>query len=244
SLNVIGSMILDINGNRLDAKFLNGSGAVKDSFTIQKGSGAPSAFNFSLTNGGSKSVSQGASVSNSISATLVSGTTQAVTFSASGLPTGASALFSSTACSPTCSTTLTIKTSSTTPTGTSTLTVTGKGGVVTKTTSFSLTVAAPGSTKTLSYQNGVLPTSLYAGTRDTVIDQTAPTSNYGTATTLRADGDDGTGKDVYALLRWTSLTIPTGSTVKSVTITLNVTNPTSVTYELYALKRNWVETGP
>ena len=86
-----------------------------------------------------------------------------------------------------------------------------------------------------------MPTSSYAGTRDTAIDQTAPTSNYGTATTLRVDGDDGTGKDVYALLRWGSLTIPTGSTVKSVTLTLNVTNPTSGTYELYALRRNWVE---
>ena len=89
----------------------------------------------------------------------------------------------------------------------------------------------------------MLPTSSYAGTRDTAIDQIAPTSNYGTATTLRVDGDEGTGKDVYALLRWGSLTIPTGSTVKSVTLTLNVTNPTSGTYELYALKRNWVETG-
>src|SRR5207249_402000 len=207
---VLGSLVLDVNGAQLDAKFLNSSGSVQDHFTIKKDLGAPSAFNFALTNGGSKSVNQGASVANTISAALVSGTAHAVAFSASGLPTGATASFSSTSCTPTCSTVLTIKTSSTTPTGTSTLTVTGKGGVVTKTTSFSLTVAAPGSTKTLSYQNGVLPTSSYAGTRDTVIDQTAPTSNYGTATTLRADGDDGTGKDVYALLRWTSLTIPTG----------------------------------
>src|SRR5439155_673171 len=178
-----------------------------------------------------------------ISAALVSGTAQSVSFSASGLPTGASASFSSSGCSPTCSTALTIKTSSTTPIDTSTITVTGKGGGITKTTSFSLTVAAPGSTKTLSFQDGVLPTSSYSGTQDTDLDQVTPTSNHGAATTLRADGDDGTGKDVYALLRWTSLTIPAGSTVKSVTITLNVTNPTGGTYELYALKRNWVETG-
>src|SRR5439155_18619201 len=164
SLNVLGSLVLDVNGAQLDAKFLNSSGSTQDHFTIKKDLGAPSAFNFALTNGGSKAVSQGSSVSNSISAALVSGTAQSVAFSASGLPTGATASFSSTACSPTCSTALTIKTSSTTPTGTSTLTVTGKGGVVTKTTSFSLTVAAPGSTKTLSFQNGVLPTSSYAGT--------------------------------------------------------------------------------
>src|SRR5439155_435284 len=62
-------------------------------------------FDFSLTNGGSKSVAQGASVFTTTSATLVAGTTQSVSFSAAGLPTGATAAFSSTACSPTCSTT-------------------------------------------------------------------------------------------------------------------------------------------
>jgi len=242
ALTIKTSSTTPIGTSTITVKGIAGAVAKTTSFSLTVNP-ASTSFNFSLTNGGSKAVSQGASVSNSISAALVSGTTQSVSFSASGLPTGASALFSSTACSPTCSTTLTIKTPSTTPTGTSTLTVTGKGGVVTKTTSFSLTVAAPGSTKTISFQDGVLPTSSYAGTRDTAIDQTAPTSNYGTATTLRVDGDDGTGKDVYALLRWGSLTIPTGSTVKSVTLTLNVTNPTSGTYELYALKRNWVETG-
>ncbi len=102
-----------------------------------------------------------------------------------------------------------------------------------------MTVAAPGSTKTLSFQDGVLPTSSYSGTQDTDLAQDTPTSNHGAATTLRADGDDGSGKDTYALLRWTSLTIPAGSTVKSATLTLTVTNPTDGTYELYALKRDW-----
>ena len=48
-------------------------------------------FDFSLTNGGNKSVAQGTSVSNTLSATLVSGTAQSVSFSATGLPTGATA---------------------------------------------------------------------------------------------------------------------------------------------------------
>src|SRR3989441_1045246 len=91
-------------------------------------------------NGGSKSVPQGASVFTTTSATLVSGTTQAVSFSATGLPTGTTAAFSSTACSPTCSTGLTLSTTTPTPTGTYTITVTGTGGSVTKTTSFTLTV--------------------------------------------------------------------------------------------------------
>src|SRR5437773_3797455 len=139
SLNVLGSLVLDIDGSRLDAKFLNSSGSVKDYFTIKKDLGT-STFDFSLTNDGSKAVTQGSSVSNTISAARVSGTAQSVAFSASGLPTGASASFSSTTCSPTCSTTMTIKTSSSTPLATSSITVTGKGGGITKTTSFDLTV--------------------------------------------------------------------------------------------------------
>src|SRR2546427_8111919 len=127
SLNVLGSLVLDVNGNQLDAKFLTSSGSVKDYFTIKKDLGT-STFDFSLTNGGSKSVTQGASVSNTISATLVSGTTQSASFSAAGLPTNATASFLPATCSPTCSTTLTISTTASTPTCTFTITVTGTGG--------------------------------------------------------------------------------------------------------------------
>src|SRR5438132_1229767 len=55
----------------------------------------PPPFDFSLSNGGNKTVVQGQSVSNTITATLVSGTSQPVSFSASGLPTGATAAFRS-----------------------------------------------------------------------------------------------------------------------------------------------------
>src|SRR5213080_5034741 len=154
SLNVLGSLVLDVNGAQLDAKFLNSSGSVQDHFTIKKDLGAPSAFNFALTNGGSKAVNQGASVANTISATLVSGTAQAVSFSAAGLPTGATASFSSTACLPACSTGLTLSTTTSTPTGTYTITVTGIGGGVTKTTSFSLTVNPTSSSFDFSLTNG------------------------------------------------------------------------------------------
>ncbi len=37
SLNKLGSLVIDINGNRLDAKFINSTGAVDDYFTIEKG---------------------------------------------------------------------------------------------------------------------------------------------------------------------------------------------------------------
>ena len=84
----------------------NASAEASASFTVTQ------PFSFSLANSGDKSVVAGSSVTNSISTTLVSGTAQAVSFSASGLPTGATASFSSTSCSPACSSTLTINTSS------------------------------------------------------------------------------------------------------------------------------------
>src|SRR2546427_248355 len=172
SLNVLGSLVLDVNSNRLAVKCLKSSVSTQAHFTIKEDLGT-SAFDFSLTNGGSKSVTQGASVANTLSAALVSGTAQAVAFSASGLPTGASAVFSPTACTPTCATGLSLSTTASTPTGTYTLTVTGTGGGVTKTTSFGLTVTAggPTTTTTVSFQDGVLPTSAYAGTRDTYLDR-------------------------------------------------------------------------
>jgi hypothetical protein len=37
SLNQLGSMVLDVDGNRLDAKFLRETGAIDDSFTVVKG---------------------------------------------------------------------------------------------------------------------------------------------------------------------------------------------------------------
>ncbi len=99
-------------------------------------------FNFSLANAGNKSVTRGAFVSNTITATLVSGTAQSVAYSVSGLPGGVTASFSSTSCSPTCLTTLTLNASSSTPTGTFALTVTASGAGITKTSGFNLTVTA------------------------------------------------------------------------------------------------------
>ncbi len=110
-------------------------------------------FDFSLSvNPTSGSVTQGNSTTTSVTATLTSGTTQPVSFSYSGLPSGATASFSPVSCNPTCSSTLTITTSSTTPVGTYPITVTGTGGGQTKTTTFTLTVNIP-----------LLPMSLKSG---------------------------------------------------------------------------------
>ena len=95
-----------------------------------------SGFDFALNNSGNLSVVAGASVSNTISATLASGSTQAVSFSVSGLPSGATGSFSSASCSPSCSTVLNITTSGSTPAGNFPITVTATGGGLTRTDGF------------------------------------------------------------------------------------------------------------
>src|SRR5262249_52819490 len=101
-------------------------------------------FDFSLTNDGSKSVTPGQSIASTITATLSSGSSQAVSFSTSGLPSGATASYTtSNSFPPTCSRTLNIPTAASTPAGNHTITVTGTGGGVTRTTNFTLTVNSP-----------------------------------------------------------------------------------------------------
>ena len=103
----------------------------------------PPGFDFTVTNGGNKSVAQGSSIPNTITASLVSGTPQSISFSASGLPTAATYTYSLNSCNPNCSTTFTISTGTSTPAGTYQITVSGVGGGLTKVTSFNLTVTSP-----------------------------------------------------------------------------------------------------
>ena len=100
----------------------------------------PPVFDFSLSNNGPKSVIQGQSVQNLITADLLSPPTQPVNFSVSGLPPGATFSFSINSCNPNCSTTLTINTTLATPPGDYIIIVSGVSTALTRTTQFVLTV--------------------------------------------------------------------------------------------------------
>jgi hypothetical protein len=82
-------------------------------------------FDYALANSGNITVALGASGSSTITATLVSGTTESVSFSVAGLPAGATAYFDIGACDPTCRSMLSITAPETTPIGTYPITVTG-----------------------------------------------------------------------------------------------------------------------
>lgn len=107
---------------------------------------APPAFDFNLTNGGDKTVARGSAVNNSVGVNLVSGSTESVSLTASGFPSGVTHSFSPTSCNPTCSSTLNMTASQTATTSSPTITVTGTAGSLTKTTTFILTVTIPPAT--------------------------------------------------------------------------------------------------
>jgi parallel beta-helix repeat protein len=90
---------------------------------------------------------------------------------------------------------------------------------------------------TISFQDGVFPNTAYAGTRDTRLRSASPNETYGSGTSLYADSSP-----LYAtLLKWDLSAIPPGSTVQSVSLTVNITDKSVDVFEIYELKRNWVE---
>jgi hypothetical protein len=95
---------------------------------------------------------------------------------------------------------------------------------------------------TATFQDGI---NAYGGTADTQIVQNAAGANYGSATSLNADGDEpgGSGSDTAILLRWDVSSIPPGSTIQSASVTLRVTNASGHDYPLLALGRAWSESG-
>lgn len=104
-------------------------------------------FDFTLSNNGNISATQGAGSSNSITATLSDGQTESIDFSVSGLPSGTTHSFSQGSCSPTCSTTLTLTSGGSTPVGTSAITVTATNGTLSRNTTFNFVVNAPADTQ-------------------------------------------------------------------------------------------------
>jgi len=86
-------------------------------------------------------------------------------------------------------------------------------------------------------------TASVTNTADTYILENIPKKNYGTANPLGVNGDQpaGSGRDKSTLLKWDLSTIPAGSKISSASVTLNVTDNSTETYQAYELKRPWVE---
>jgi len=112
------------------------------------------------------------------------------------------------------------------------LTVTGFNGAGTEVKTDYISVVE--GLQTVSFQDG---TDDYHGTRDTRINETYPSTNFGSAVTLRVDGRT----DESTLLYWDISDILPGSRVYAAEITINVTDLSNASYEIYRINRPWIE---
>jgi hypothetical protein len=94
-----------------------------------------------------------------------------------------------------------------------------------------------------SFQDGVLPSPDYDGTRDAPIFGSDADVNFGDEVTLRADAEQSsTGEPAWTLIKWDLSSIPVGATVDEVSLTVNITNTTAEPgYHLFEVKTPWLE---
>jgi len=231
SISVLGSVVLDINDDRLDATFLDSTGNILDYYTVHKGAditapqltSAKALDELNVQVAYSEPVDQ-ITAENTANYTLDGGAT--VSAAALGIERRS----------------VILTTSALSPGATYTVTVNGvtdnTGNTIAPNSQEQFVVAAEE-----CFQDAVCPDAGYAGTTGAYLSENEPAANAGAASTLLADGDDpgGTGNDKASVIRWDVSSIPAGSTVKSAAITFNITNVTSSVYQLYQLTRSWDE---
>lgn len=227
SMLTLGSLVIDVNGNTLDAKFIGSTTnpvTVLDSFRIIKGSSGNVQPSVTLTSpAANSSYASPASISLGASASDTDGTITKVEFYQGstfiGSDTSSPYTYTWTGMAP----------------GTYSITaVATDNGGATKTSGAVTVTVTGGSTTVTTFQEGA---NGYTGMIDAYIRADATTTNTGTAAKLMIDGNP----DYAALLKWDLSSIPTGRTVTDVKMALNVTDTTPHTYEIYALKRAWTE---
>src|SRR5581483_1420180 len=185
----------------------------------------------------SVSIAQGSLGTSTISTSVVNGFNSAVSLSASGLPTGATASFSPTSIGApgSGSSTMTINVGASTPTGTSTITVTGTGGGKTHTTTVGLTVTASTGTQLLGntgFENGSTNPAPWSVTSGVVNNSTSEPPHAGTWDAW-LDGYGTTHTDTVSQ----QVTIPSTITTATLTFWLHIdTAETSTTTAFDTLK--------
>lgn len=90
------------------------------------------------------------------------------------------------------------------------------------------------------FQQGVFPTSSYAGSDDVWIRGSNPTTNYGADERMDADSQSNNSAE-WSLIKWNISSLATTETVESATVTITVNDASAQDYGLYAVTRNWVE---
>jgi hypothetical protein len=232
SLESLGSMLIDVSGNRMDAIFLNQAGTVRDEFSIVK---TPD-FESPLIS--AAAAEDATHVFIDFNESLNS--TEAIdpgNYTISGLTISQAELLTG-------DRRVRLTTSTMTDGASYTLAVSNVRDLAGN-------IILPGSTvdfqffqlMTVSFQDGISPDPGYSGTRDAYIRQASADTAHGLETTLQVDGDEpsGSGTDMNMLLSWDISDIPADSIVEAASIHFEVTNPSSGAYTCYGLLRTWEE---
>lgn len=146
------------------------SGSLVHSTTVTLVVNAAATPNFTLSaTPASQTVTAGSSTSYTASVAAVNGFTGTVSFSVSGLPSGASGSFSPTSVAGSGSSTLSVSTSSTTPAGTFTLTITGTSGSLTHSATVTLVVNSAGGGQWTSALGSISPNPTHVGSQTGIV---------------------------------------------------------------------------
>ncbi len=240
-LNKLGSMVLDVYENRLEAIFIDSLGKIEDQFTITHDLNTfpPEMFSVYAPNPLTLEVQfseplEKVSAENSANYVLDNGATI----------TAAELLDDYR--------TVRLLTSELSNTTTYNLTVTNVQDHESNTA-----IPAPGSQFSFTpsfvdppvysahFQDGTYPHSGYNGTRDTYIFEGAPDTNYGTKAELIAHGrfENTIEGDALVLVSWDLSSIPSNATIQSATVYFDLFNRSETSYHLHEILTSWTETG-
>ncbi len=232
SLASLGSLVLDVVGNRMDATFLDETGLVRDTFTIVK---SPDSEPPLLTRATAPDDTHVLVEFNEALDPLEA--TDSGNYVIPGLSVFDAELLPD-------DRTVRLTTSPMTSGSSYTLQVSNVQDLA-------LNTILPGSeidfeyyeVVTLVFQDGIAPDPAYAGTRDSYLREASPTTNYGAAASLQVDGSEpsGTVTDMNIVLRWDISDVPPAVTVEAASMTLNVTNVSSGSYSCFEVLSAWDE---
>lgn len=230
SLNEMGSMVIDVSGQTMDIKYLNNNGTVRDYFTLSKNTTpTPPAAPGSLTaTAASSSAINLAWADNSNNETGFDIERSADNVNWAALTTTGSNVQSYGNTGLAASTRYYYRVRA----------KNGAGSSAYSNVANATTLAAGSTTVTLDLRDGL---NGYAGTQDTYVASGANGSNFGNSSGVLADGSDGSNGELVSLLKWSLTGIPTTATIQSVRVKVQVFNPSSGTYRLYARNTSWAE---
>ena len=232
SIESLGSLVIDLSGNRLDATFLDQAGVVKDQFTVVK---TPDFEPPLISAAAAVDVNHvRVDFNEPLNATEAG---LPANYAITGLAVSQAELLSG-------DRSVLLTTSAMSNGASYTLQVSNVRDLAGNT-------IVPGSSvnfdffelMTSAFQDGISPGAGYGGTRDATIRQASPATAHGLETTLQVDGDEpaGSGTDMNILTYWDISAIPVDAIVESAHIQLQVTNISSGVYYCYNLLASWQE---